>query len=420
MLWRSQIAVYARAQLRALLLVALLLVAAWSCVRAATAGTRPRGTASLRAAERATERLQPETAVAAYLDAAERAETLEQTPTALLEAARTLRYGLGANDSGQNQLLAADLYEMVARRGSAVERSDAAAELQRLSEEYSNRQAYLSHQQRADQTRQREQARGRIVAIEDAWVRRQAQHQQQWPPVPSVAHRPTPPAARRADSQNVHDPSVVASLRAGLEQLRAKDETPDDVSRAEQAVRSLLPRDSRAHAVVDRMMRNPVPLSAYGVTEAQVLATVWSRIEDPVNHDERKGMEDELVCQLEDSYYQDGSVVCANGRTARALQTLEGRDRAAAVSLRPKWAVDEEVRDAGAKLYADQLSASDPAVQAACALPEEDATEEQRDMQRQFKEQYEQTLQRSLSQAYDRILSADQVQAHVRQLADAI
>jgi hypothetical protein len=188
---------------------------------------------------------------------------------------------------------------------------------------------------------------------------------------------------------------------------------PQDLQEIQQAVMS-----PRAHNVLFRMISNAEPLSAFGMTESEVLSSVWGRIQDPVNQERKNDLIESLNKNLEDCYDNDGTIICATGRTTHVMQTLEGGDLADTVSLKPKWALDQEIQNIGAHVYQQVLQTCTPDQQHACTLLTEDASPEQARAQQEVKDKYTEALKDKLNESYKDILSPAQIEARVETLAE--
>ena len=120
------------------------------------------------------------------------------------------------------------------------------------------------------------------------------------------------------DSQNVHDPSVVAGIRGIVDTLRdmITPLTPDQISTAivNYGIESGDTRTQAAVNVFDDIMRHPQPIVAYNATILDAIRMVWSRITTA-----------QLVEALA-SCYEDGRIVCAMGCFNRVIETITGQD----------------------------------------------------------------------------------------------
>lgn len=139
----------------------------------------------------------------------------------------------------------------------------------------------------------------------------------------------------RSDSQNVHDSSVVKTVKLALDRMGPSalslETTLVDVRRA-------LADDEDALRGLDLMEKNTVPLTAIKMTEVEILRKVWGRIQAEADPTSRENMQDMLKLRLKESG-QEAS--CASGRVARVVDSLSTFDEG--VKLRPLWALRQEM-----------------------------------------------------------------------------
>ena len=329
-------------------------------------------------------------------------------------AATTYRYGLGGHDVGQSGAAARAIYQYLSHndRVDPVMRADAGAELHVLDQEERNRSAYHAFLNRPSHAH-----------VLDMVERMHRVDHPVAPPGPSpvpvaIQHEPGPV---RSDTQNVHDSGMVASMRATLAKLKEHQAGKRNVGEDLDDMRRALDKSSKAQRALDAMARNSIPLSAYGQTESEILSLVWGRIQDPVNADQRAELVSSLQNSLEGCYEgPNNDLVCATGRTTRAVQSLEKTDRADLVSLRPKWALDQEIQTTSGRVYQQVLESSSPDEQSACTKLEEDATPHERERQASVKSRFSDVLRRNLHDSYRGVLSDDQIEARVQSMAALI
>ena len=158
------------------------------------------------------------------------------------------------------------------------------------------------------------------------------------PPPGNVPPPPAPPAPRhvpRSDSQNVHDSGIVRSIAVSLSKLPEPHLSMTD---ALGAARRICANRSDAIRVIDAMERNTTPLTSLGITEAEVLRKVVSRIERADSEEKRQNMADMLAIELQAC--ADGDT-CTSGRVARVVDSLSALDDG--VVLKPSWVIRQEM-----------------------------------------------------------------------------
>lgn len=138
-----------------------------------------------------------------------------------------------------------------------------------------------------------------------------------------------------SDSQNVHDGTVVRSVRVALDKMN-QDMLP--LSDAIRGVRDTVSHDAQALKAVDLMETNTIPLTSLECTESEVLRRVWSRIHGEADKEKQQQMKDMLMGQLRDIAKEAS---CASGRVARVVDSLSTFDTA--VVIRPTWVLRQEM-----------------------------------------------------------------------------
>jgi len=136
------------------------------------------------------------------------------------------------------------------------------------------------------------------------------------------------------DPQNVHDPGVLACLKAVVGRLRA-DQAGQDLPTADAVIAAIRQngeelsegrpaRVADAIAVAERTKAGE-RVVAMDVTDEECLRRVWLRAEDPRNGAVRGQMRQALFDALVDAW-EEGiagrKIVCVNGRTSRILCAL--------------------------------------------------------------------------------------------------
>lgn len=162
----------------------------------------------------------------------------------------------------------------------------------------------------------------------------------------------------RNDPQNVHDSTLLRSLSDTLRKMGPGEQTRrDDIERA--IVSSNVSHDRKANALraLGTIFRTQAHVSGINATEIDALDAVWAQVRG------NKDREEALVTELSEMV-EHGAVVCATGRAARVLDTMNiiapGLSDA-----RPKWAVAREILDKSSVLFnrhVDRLSPAEKAV----------------------------------------------------------
>lgn len=182
----------------------------------------------------------------------------------------------------------------------------------------------------------------------------------------TVAVPPTIPTIRN-DPQNAHDHGVVASLKSTLETLPRGDDaarTRDAVERAlfEDGIEMNDETKAKALAVL-HSLRDDHRHSGFGVTELEALDRVWTKI-GSLGNDIKPNAIETLGKQLA-SAHERGTMVCSTGKIARVVGTLDGI--AHDTSLKPIWAVRDELGTLAAQVRSTALENASPDQRAAYA-----------------------------------------------------
>ena len=150
----------------------------------------------------------------------------------------------------------------------------------------------------------------------------------------------------RSDSQNVHDSSVVKSVKASLEKLG-----PSGLSMEQTlvTVRVALGENEDALKGLDLMETNTLPVSSLEMREVDVLRRVWGRIDAESDPVQKEKMCEMLVDRLAECGKEAS---CATGRVARVVDALATFDER--VQLRPLWALRQEMLAKASLLQAEE------------------------------------------------------------------
>jgi hypothetical protein len=150
----------------------------------------------------------------------------------------------------------------------------------------------------------------------------------------------------RSDSQNVHDSSVVKSVKAALNKLG-----PSALSMEQTLVnvRVALADNEDALKGLDLIETNTIPVSSLEMREVDVLRKVWARIETESDAEKKENMRDMLVGRIAECGKEAS---CASGRVARVVDSLATFDEA--VNLRPLWALRQEMMAKASVLQSEE------------------------------------------------------------------
>ena len=150
----------------------------------------------------------------------------------------------------------------------------------------------------------------------------------------------------RSDSQNVHDSSVVKSVKAALGKLG-----PSSLSMEQTLVnvRLALADNEDALKGLDLIETNTIPVSSLEMREVDVLRKVWGRIETESDDEKKENMRDMLVGRIAECGKEAS---CASGRVARVVDSLATFDEA--VNLRPLWALRQEMMAKASVLQSEE------------------------------------------------------------------
>lgn len=156
--------------------------------------------------------------------------------------------------------------------------------------------------------------------------------------------------APRSDSQNVHDSSVVKSVKASLQKLG-----PSSLSMEQTLVNVRLALSDNADALkgLDLMECNTIPVSSLEMREVDVLRKVWGRIEREPDSEQKENMRDMMIGRIAECGKEAS---CASGRVARVVDSLATFDDA--VSLRPLWALRQEMMAKAGVLQSEESEIS--------------------------------------------------------------
>ena len=198
-----------------------------------------------------------------------------------------------------------------------------------------------------------------------------------------------PPQLRRANSQNVHEHTIIAAAKKNMQDLlksdggcidrgcitRAKDELTNAIAKG---IEGYIARN--AMSVLNRLGNEKH--SAFGCSEQEVFCRVWRAIEKINDEAVKANVKETLVKRLADCI-EDDTHVCSTGRMTRIVSALEGvEDFSGIEKSRPMWVVTEEIGTLAAKVRERCLDAASTERRAAYNRSEDDTLSEE--MKTQF------------------------------------
>ena len=224
---------------------------------------------------------------------------------------------------------------------------------------------------------------------------------------------------KRNDMHNVHDHSVIATIKQSVEKLR-KDtvisKNPDQcMSEIRQYLEQLPNNDKKGDAILalDAVERNYMPLSFTDLKETDALALVWNRIHSDKHKDNTKVLKENLADELSECI-EHSKPVCATGRFTRILDTLNAIDEA--VNVRPTYAINEEMMDKAVKIREEGYN----------KLTDEEKKQvdniQKSDFQKQWTENLRDEIKKQLSETYVKsdILTETTFESEIKQWINEI
>ncbi len=162
---------------------------------------------------------------------------------------------------------------------------------------------------------------------------------------------------RYDDPQNVHDSQVLGTIRHSLNNLRKVTTFTTIPNQSYNEIKNYIARlknsDKKRDALVslEKVVNNTTPLSSLDATELDALNLVWNRIKS-FDLETADNLKETLFEELA-SMQEHGTTVCSTGRFTRIVDTLNGVDEA--VSIKPTYAINEEMLGRAAKIRSDML-----------------------------------------------------------------
>jgi hypothetical protein len=163
------------------------------------------------------------------------------------------------------------------------------------------------------------------------------------------------------DPQNVHDHGINQYLCDSIKSLQKQCPTPISTEQTLVDIRQMLTTKAvkpDAYDVLDHIELIDGTHSKTQLHETQILALIWTRINQPINKPVVEDLKNSLVQQLE-ACKQNDYIVCTTGRISRIVQTLESIDVGRVVNLLPMWAIRAEIGEYCGK-YVKKLLAKLP------------------------------------------------------------
>lgn len=188
----------------------------------------------------------------------------------------------------------------------------------------------------------------------------------------------------QGDSQNVHDTSVVKHFKHSFQHLkrnRQYNQHNKENPKVIDDIKAEIPQNRlKALRALDFINKTNASVSSLDqAREKDVLNLVWDRINHPQNQHRRQDLINSLIFQLEDFYPSDApntGPICAQGRVARVLQTLEGIDaNPELVQTKPMWAVRDEINTIAANIRTQILDEATPEEQDAYNQDQDGSTD---------------------------------------------
>jgi len=212
----------------------------------------------------------------------------------------------------------------------------------------------------------------------------------------------------RNDPQNAHDSTLLRGARDTIKQLQQADRANTDNTSMLLALRKHIdniPDHTRRHkaiSVLDKIETNDLPMSnMYNLREVDILNLVYNRIHAPINQQRSQDLLDVLIDQLCDGFNsQIGSPFCATGRSTRVLSALDVVDAEAdkLVTLKPKWAVKQELLNKAGRMREQMLQNQSPEFQE--MYNKMDTTEEEEQLIEKFDDEFKQALRDQYKKEY--------------------
>lgn len=171
-------------------------------------------------------------------------------------------------------------------------------------------------------------------------------------PDPTIMRRIN--AGIKDDPQNVHDTTVLRSMKKSLNKLNVDlREKGIAINNSYTDIMSFLKNkpqnDKTKNAIkaLEEIKKNEIVNSSLDIKEIDALNTVYSRINSYSDQDLRNNVKENLYDELSSMVEYD-NVVCSTGRITRIIDTLNGYDES--VVVKPMYVIREEMLSKGASI----------------------------------------------------------------------
>ena len=168
--------------------------------------------------------------------------------------------------------------------------------------------------------------------------------------------------AIKNDMHNVHDHSVIATIKQSIDQLQKETPISKNSTQCLYEIRNYLNtlpnNDKKTDAIMalDSIEQAYMPLSFTDLKETDALTLVWNRIHSDVHKDNAAALKENLTDELAECIEHD-KPVCSTGKMTRILDTLNVVDEA--VRIKPTFMINQEMMEKSAKLRNDAYNQLD-------------------------------------------------------------
>lgn len=205
------------------------------------------------------------------------------------------------------------------------------------------------------------------------------------------------------DPQNVHDSTLLQSIRNSVNRLQKSTNitmnTSDSLKQIRNYINKYFQNDKKKDAIkaLDRIEATP-DIGSFETSSCDALSLVWNRInneyKDPKYKESLKG---NVVNQLADCV-EHGNVVCNTGRYSHILGILDGADRD--VVLKPKWALSQEMMNKASVIRNKMEKGLSSKEKQIINKYEDEITQEEKLIQDKFDNDLKNNIEQELKQDY--------------------